>query len=160
MGRGRGSIEGVAQQRCPRRGPRGPYKWTEQRTRSELEQLLARTGGRLPSAQDLERQGLWGLRNAMRRRGVGYWAQELGLELRPGQDRRPYGLEQALADMRSVVCTQQEIVGWDRLRALGFSRLASYLRRQPISSVDFCRAHGITVPGTGSGPTGKLERSG
>jgi hypothetical protein len=68
----------------------GPYRWTDDRVRAELERFVndrdaAGLPHLFPSAGAFEHAGASKLCYAIKRRGVAYWASELGLELSPLQ---------------------------------------------------------------------------
>lgn len=121
--------------RLDREGPRGPWRWTDDRLRAELEAFLAERQARglrgWPVAAEFDTSGREGLRDAIKRLGgATFWAAELGVPLRPGQDRSPYGESEALRDTRLVVAEQGRLPGGPALRRLGHPRLASYLSRR------------------------------
>jgi hypothetical protein len=68
----------------------GPYRWTDDRVRAELERFVndrdaVGLSHLFPSAGAFEHAGASKLCYAIKRRGVAYWAAELGLELSPLQ---------------------------------------------------------------------------
>lgn len=132
MGRGAGVGETTAVRRRPGQGVGGgrPLKWTDKRIEEELGRLVERNGGRFPSAIELQDAGLSGLRRAIGRRGIAFWASWLDIPLAPGQDRSPYGHEEALADARAVLVKEGRIPGTNRLRDLGHPRLAGFIVKE------------------------------
>jgi hypothetical protein len=76
-------------------------------------------------------------------RGTVYWAERLGVRLRPGQDRRSLDEAEALAEAREVVAELGVLPSIPRLRAMGRFKLAAYLRRTTGNASDFARAHSL-----------------
>jgi hypothetical protein len=107
-----------------------------------LRRLVDENGGRLPTAIELEHAGLRGLRHAIGRRGIVFWAGWLDVPLAPGQDRTPYGREQALDDARLVLRREGRIPGTNRLRELGHPRLAGFIVKEG-GTKKFCARFGI-----------------
>ena len=122
-----------------------PRKWTDERVKLELRRLVDENGGRFPTRVKLEAQGLHGLRAAVKRKGIAHWARRLGVELTAGQDREPYGLEQARRDIERVVAETGRLPGAATLRKLGYPRLASLITRFG-GTTRFCAAHRIELP--------------
>lgn len=143
MGRGQG--EAGSSRHVPSAQPRRRRRWTDELVVAELRRLLPRTGGRLPSAAELEQMGQKALRAAMRRRSVSYWAQRLGVELHAGQDRSAYGPDEARRELFEVFRREGQWVGSNRLRELGYPRLASYVQRRG-GTLAVCSALGIEAP--------------
>jgi hypothetical protein len=144
MGRGSGAGEATAVRRRSTQDARrrGPYKWTDKRIEQELRRLVDENGGHLPTATELERGGLSGLRRAIGRRGISFWAEWLDIPLASGQDRSPYGHEQALEDARLVLRKQGRIPGTNRLRELGHPRLAGFIVKEG-GAKKFCARFGV-----------------
>ena len=70
------------------------------------------------------------------------WAQRIGKPLRPGQDRRPYGVEDATLDAKRLLMELGRLPGTVRIRELGYPRLASFIQRHyGNSSGLFARRH-------------------
>lgn len=97
----------------------------------------------MPTRPEFEQQERNDLRVAMSRSGgTAYWAHRLGVSLRPGQEREPYLLENALRDARAVYEQEGLLPNTKRLRALGFHRLASFIAREG-GVARFAAKHGI-----------------
>jgi hypothetical protein len=60
--------------------------------------------------------------------GTLYWADRLGLELRPGQDRN-YTVADAVVEARAVVAERGHLIAVRRLREDGHGLLASVVQR-------------------------------
>lgn len=110
-------------------------RWrSDDELREELAVFLARreelTGRRdWPSFTELSAAGRGDLRAAIRDfGGAPYWAHEFGLELRPGQERSPYGEADALVDAKRCIAEHGKLQSPKTVRRLGYPRLASYLQ--------------------------------
>jgi hypothetical protein len=124
---------------------RGPYKWTDERIEEELRRLVAENDGRFPTRVELESGGHHGLRQALQREGINYWAGRLGVELSAGQDREPYGIEEARRDVGRVVAEAGRLPGGPVLRKLGYGRLATFISGGG-GTAKFCATHRIQLP--------------
>lgn len=106
-----------------------PQRWTKARVSSELKQFVG-DRNELPTAAELNAAGRADLRRAMRLLGdAAFWAEELGLRLRPGQDRRPYTAADARRDLEAVMGAVGTVPHAGAIRELGYPRLASYVER-------------------------------
>jgi len=126
MGRARGELAAAGTSH----GRRGPYKWTPDRVEEELEEFLAdRTTW--PTADEFNAAGHRALLAAVERSpsGIGYWANRLGCELAPMQDRAPYPLHVALAEARELIAAHGKLPNIMRLRELGHPRLAYLVQK-------------------------------
>jgi hypothetical protein len=144
MGRGAATAEVVS---APRRRGR-PTIWTDERIEEKLRVLVDANGGRFPTRVQLETRGFHGLRNALKRKGVRFWAERLGVGLAAGQDRETYGIEEARLDIDRVVAEVGRLPGQVALRKLGYGRLATLVTRFG-GSAKFCAAHGIELSSKG-----------
>jgi hypothetical protein len=139
MGRGQGQQQNLEGWR------RGKRPWDKKRLEAELAVFL-RGRSYFPTASELEREGHHGLRYALRRLGGHvYWAKRMGLPLRPGQDRRPYGTDEARRDIAAVKERYGTVPAEQRLRDLGYPRLASFVKARGGVRA-FCRQQGIDLP--------------
>lgn len=95
-----------------------------------------------PTAAELEAAGRHDVRMALKKfGGHAEWAQRLGLPLRPGQDRTPYGAEDAVRDARLLMAELGPLPNMHAVRAHGYPRLASYIKLHHRGSVkDFLAA--------------------
>lgn len=123
MGRGESAAPGLGIARRPRR-------WTDERIEKELRQLVDENKGRLPTSAQLVKLGLTGLQEAIGRRGIRYWSARLGVPLAPGQDRSPYGIARARIDVAEVLAKHGYLPNTNRLRDLGYPRLAGFIVKQ------------------------------
>jgi len=134
---------GSAEPRRRRGRPPIPDDWIEPELRR-----VCQGRERFPTAAELERLGHTRLRYALRRRGVIYWAERIGLPLGRGQDRaRPFTEADALAEVQAIVAAQGSVPHPDVLRKAGHPRLASYLEKRGGVRA-FCAKHGISLPAT------------
>jgi hypothetical protein len=141
-----GSPEASApRSRPPAKKRRAPQKWSDEAIESELRKLVSDLGGRFPTRVDFESRGLHGLRRAVARKGGRAWAEKLGLELSPGQDRAPYGIEEARRDIGAVVAEVGRLPGPDTVRQLGHPRLATLIARSG-GTARFCAVNRIELP--------------
>jgi hypothetical protein len=124
---------------------RRPYKWSDERVEQELRRLAGENGGRFPTRVELESRGLHGLRAAVKRKGVAHWAERLGIELSAGQDREPYGIEEARREIEQIVAETGRLPGSDTIRALGYPRLATVVARYG-GVARFCATNRIELP--------------
>jgi hypothetical protein len=74
--------------------------------------------------------------------GVTRWADHFGIPLGPRQDRRPYPVDEAVAEANALIREHGRLPGAVRLRALGHSRLA-YLVEQAGGARGFCAQHAL-----------------
>src|SRR5579875_2313564 len=119
------SPAGAAKSRRPRRGS----VWTRERVRNELLAFVG-DGKVLPTSGELNAAGRSALRRAMAHFGdAATWAAELGLDLRPGQDRRPYSVDDARRDIRAVVREVGRLPNATAIRRRGYTRLAAFVER-------------------------------
>lgn len=72
--------------------------------------------------------------------GQAVWAERLGLERCPGQDRAPYGPADAVRDARAIVAQEGYLPGLDWIRAAGWPRLASPIKRNHGNTSKFVAA--------------------
>lgn len=146
---GRVGLPGVAppSERCRPASDERPAagKWTDERIEQELRSLVAENGGRFPTRVELESRGLHGLRHALKRRGVGYWAGRIGVGLGAGQDREPYGIEDARRDIDRVVAELGRLPGAPALRQLGYPRLATLVAGSG-GVAKFCATYRVELP--------------
>jgi hypothetical protein len=112
----------------PLPGPRPDRRrWTPKTIHAELRAYAAGME-HFPTAAQMEADGRGDLRRAIRNYGgTKHWAEKVGLSLRPGQDRAPYDTDDAVADARRLVAERGELPGMDKIRALGYPRLASFI---------------------------------
>lgn len=81
-----------------------------------------------PTADEFVAAGREDLRTAVKRHGgATWWAAELGVRLRPGQDRSPYGVEEALEEARELIRQLGYLPGAKKVRSLGYPRLATFM---------------------------------
>ncbi len=139
----------------PRPGPanRPPWRWTDERIRAELLQFLEQrrleTGREnWPTAVEFEARGAQRLRRVLRDHGgVTFWADQVGVPLRPGQDRSRYSDEKAAAELRALIERLGRVPGANKIRQLGYPRLASRIQHRCAGNVKrFCAQHGIELP--------------
>lgn len=84
----------------------------------------------LPSSAELDGAGRSDLRRAMKLYGGAVeWAEDLGLELRPGQDRRPYTSDDARREIEEVMAYVGRLPSSGCIRGLGYRRLAAFVER-------------------------------
>ena len=133
MGRASNRTFGLAQERRSGRADRRasrtsrPRRWADEVLEGELRNYVGE-GQVFPTSLEFDRAGRSDLRSAVRDfGGAAYWAERLGLRLRPGQSRSPYEREDAIRDARAVLEAQLDLPNTTRLRQLGFPRLASYI---------------------------------
>lgn len=125
-------LAGGGARRPPRRRtPRTatPRRWADENIERELRAFV---GDRrdFPTRAEFERAGRSDLRAAVRDfGGVAYWAQRVGLRLRPGQDRAPYGAQDAVLDTKAVIAAEGHLPNAKRVRELGYPRLSTYIGR-------------------------------
>lgn len=132
MGRARGP-QGAAADGVERRG--GRRYWTPERLETALCEYIG-DGEYFPTAVELEADGRSDIRHALKRLGGhSEWARRLGLPLRPGQDREPYSLEDAVRDARALVAAHGSLPGMRPIRREGYPRLASYIQWRHGGSV-------------------------
>jgi hypothetical protein len=81
-----------------------------------------------------------------RRHGAAYWARLLGLQLRSRQDKEPLTDEDAVAQARALIEQMGHLPGANKLRQLGYSRLATAVYHGGGSET-FCRQHGLPTRG-------------
>lgn len=147
MGRARGtqSLARAIRRTAPER--RKPKRWDDETIRSELGAFLGeqRTW---PSASEFVAAGREDLRNAIKRHGgAAWWARELGIELRPGQDRAPYSEADALTEAKELVEELGYLPGQRKARELGYGRLATHISRRG-GAREFARRHELPQPPT------------
>jgi hypothetical protein len=146
---GRVGLPGVATppEKSRRRAKerRASGKWPDERIEEELRAVIADNGGRFPTRVQLESRGLHGLRYALKREGVGYWAERLGVGLSAGQDREPYGIEEARRDIDRVVAETGRLPGEPTLRKLGYPRLATLVAGSGGVAM-FCATYRVELP--------------
>jgi hypothetical protein len=147
MGRARGgqatAASGNGASRRP--GPKGPWKWTDERIRSDLSAFLAARGRPdWPTNDEFRAAGLAGLAHAITTYGrVPYWAAEMGVELGPRQNREPLLAVDAVRLAEALIAEHGELPGIDTLRELGHIRLSTLVRRHG-GSKKFCEAFGLS----------------
>lgn len=106
-------------------GGGGRHEWTDERIRRELEPLLA---GRTtwPTSRELQAAGREDLRHAISRYGgAAYWAKQFGLPLDSRQAKTTYPIETAIAEARVIIDRVGHLPGANRLRQMGYGRLAT-----------------------------------
>lgn len=82
----------------------------------------------MPTTRELNRRGRGDLRHAITRSGGTHaWAERLGLEIRPGQDRTAYGPHDARADAREVIRALGLLPHAAAARKLGYGQLATFM---------------------------------
>lgn len=128
-------------------GPKGPWKWTEPRIRRELIAFMReRRSKRWPTSSEFRAAGRADLMSAITAYGgVVYWAEKVGAELGPGQNREPYLMTEALAEAREVIEQLGYLPGLDTLRELGHFRLVTVVRAHG-GAAKFCAEFGLTRP--------------
>lgn len=107
---------------------------TRRRERERMiRELEAFSAGRthFPARTEWSKAGREDLMEFVRRNGgVHVWSERVGLPLRPAQDRRPYGLERALADGRTVIERFGRIPNSSVLQKAGHGKLWTFIRRE------------------------------
>lgn len=84
----------------------------------------------LLSSAELDAAGRSDLRRAMKLYGGAVeWAHDLGVELRPGQDRRPYTADDARREIEEVMARVGRLPSSGYIRGLGYRRLAAFVER-------------------------------
>lgn len=143
MGRAQGQPHFTQGVRAGARGPRGPYKWSDDRIESELASFV---GDRQdwPTADEFRAADQGQLLDAvMRNGGVNRWALALARPLRARQDRTPLTDEQARAGAEALIATHGRLPGSKKLARLGEARLA-WVVEQAGGAKAFCRQHNLT----------------
>lgn len=102
-----------------------PRRWTPERIEAEL-RAVANGRGVMPSARELDRLGRQDLRSAIvSYGGVRYWADRLGLQMRPRQLGPINIAEEALErQARTLIEELGYLPGANKLRQLGHRELA------------------------------------
>ena len=152
MGRGSSTAESHLRQgrrRHSERRSRPPRRWTDEAIETELRRLVAENGGQIPTTARLASLGLSGLKQAMARKGVAYWAQRVGVPMAPKQDRLPYGIDDAQCDIAKVVAEMGYLPGSRLLRKLGYNRLSTFVMKEG-GVQKLCTRHGIRLPSSPS----------
>jgi hypothetical protein len=146
---GRVGLPGVAPPSGKRRPPAkerpAAGKWTDERIEVELRNIVSGNGGHFPTRVELESRGLHGLRHALKQRGVGYWAERIGVGLAAGQDRAPYGIDDARRDIDHIVAETGRLPAAPALRKLGYPRLATLVAGSG-GVAKFCAIYRIELP--------------
>lgn len=128
---GRGSRDQKLE-RPSRRGPKGPFKWTDERIRRRLHGLFNRgqlPKGRFPTQRELAEADPH-LADAVKRHGgSSRWAAEVGLVLPGAQRRRALSEAEAIAAATAVIEEIGRLPNEQRLRELGHRSLAAAVRR-------------------------------
>jgi hypothetical protein len=139
--------------------PRGaPRRWTRTRVLSELKQFVGERQV-LPTAAELNAAGRADLRRAMRLWGdAAFWAAELGVRLRPGQDRRAYTTAEAQRDFEAVLASVGAVPHAGAIRRLGYARLASYVERRggAAAVLETFKKKGLGEDAGCAGPAGRV----
>lgn len=108
----------------------GTRKWTDERLEAALREFIGERPY-FPTAEEFERAGRHDLRNAVKKYGgTVRWAARLGKVLGTGQDRRPYGREDAVRDARKLIAEHGHLPGTEAVRQLGYPRLATFIQVQ------------------------------
>lgn len=121
---------------------RRPARWNDEALEAELREFL---DGRpdWPTSTEFEGAGRHDLRQALKNHGgVVYWADRLGVSLRPGQDRAKYTEQDALDEACELVVELGHVPGESTARRLGYGRFATYVRKHGGAAA-FARRHGF-----------------
>lgn len=144
MGRARGQHAAAARRLSTRRGggtPR-PWKWFDDVALEEELRAFTKDMSYFPTRREFNAAHRGDLRCAVADfGGTHYWADRLGLALRPGQDRA-YSDDDAVAEARLVIAKHGGLMGARRLRNAGHGRLASVVQRHG-GAKRFVELHGL-----------------
>lgn len=104
-------------------------RWTDATLETELQAFVSGRAA-FPTMQEFVAAGRTDLRDAVKNYGgTVLWAQRLGLTLRNGQDRTPYGTAEAIAEAQRVIAEQGRLPNVTALRSNGHPRLATFISR-------------------------------
>jgi hypothetical protein len=102
-------------------------RWDDESIRAELTRFIGEREV-WPTADEFVAAGREDLRTAVKRHGgATWWAKQLGVPLRPGQDRSPYGVEDAVEEARELIRRLGYLPGAKTVRSLGYPRLATFM---------------------------------
>jgi hypothetical protein len=105
-------------------------RWTDEALEAELRAFVSGRVG-FPTMQEFVAAGRTDLRDAVKNYGgTVLWAQRLGLALRHGQDRSPYGAAEAIADAQRIIAKRGRLPNVKALRSSGHPRLATFIDHQ------------------------------
>lgn len=117
-------------------------RWSRERLEVALREYVG-DATKFPTNAQLERDGRHDLVRAIKYgEGQAAWAERLGLERGPGQDRAPYTPTDAIRDARTIIAQEGYLPGLDRIRAAGWPRLASHIQRSQGNTSKFVAACG------------------
>lgn len=130
MGRARGQLRGADKSfRRATRRLTGPTTWTDERLEAALREFVG-DAVEWPSRTRFMAADRQGLYEAMRDHGGHlYWAHRLGLRLSSAQQPRSVPLDELVDQARTVIAQEGRLPNQERLRLLGYPRLATAVQR-------------------------------